>query len=408
MKVAMVSEHASPLACVGGTDAGGQNVHVAALATALAQRGVEVVIHTRRDDAELAPRVELVPGVVVDHVDAGPARPLPKDQLHRWMPDFARELAQRWACDRPDVVHSHFWMSGEAALDAAGPLGVPVAHTYHALGVVKRRHQGSADTSPPARDAAEQRLLATVDRVIATCSDEVRELGKLGSTARVTVVPCGVDMTRFWPHGLVERRPPAGRSRLVVVGRLVERKGVQDVLAALTEVPDAELVVAGGPDRANLASDPDVRRLRATAESLGVADRVDLRGRVARDDLPALLRSADLVVCAPWYEPFGIVPLEAMACGIPVVATAVGGLLDTVVDGVTGLRVEPRRPDALAEAIRLLLADPERRRSMGSAATRRSRLYSWQRVSAATLRIYEELVRASALDQVAGGIGGRQ
>jgi glycosyltransferase involved in cell wall biosynthesis len=403
----MVSEHASPLACVGGTDAGGQNVHVAALATALAQRDAEVVVYTRRDDEHLPRRVELVPGVVVEHVDAGPARRIPKDQLHPWMAQFSAELAARWQSDRPDVVHSHFWMSGEAAVGAAAPLGVPVAHTYHALGIVKRRHQGAADTSPAGRDAVEQRLLTSVDMVIATCSDEVRELGALGSTARVTVVPCGVDLTRFWHEGPAEPRPPGGRSRLVVVGRLVERKGVQDVLAALAKLPDAELVIAGGPDRDALDADPDVRRLRAAARALGVADRVDLRGRVARGDLPTLLRSADLVVCAPWYEPFGIVPLEAMACGIPVVATAVGGLLDTVVDGVTGLRAEPRQPDALAAAIRRLLDDPVRRRRMGTAATRRARLYSWQRVAAATLRCYEELVRASALDEVAGGIGGR-
>ncbi len=402
----MVSEHASPLACVGGTDAGGQNVHVAALATALARLDVEVVVHTRRDDPDLPRRVELAPGVVVDHVDAGPARPVPKDDLHREMPRFAEDLSARWRAERPDVVHSHFWMSGEAAVAAAAPLAVPVVHTFHALGVVKRRHQGAADTSPQARDGVEQRLLGTADRIIATCTDEVRELGELGSTARVAVVPCGVDLTVFWPDGVVEPRPSQGRTRVVVVGRLVERKGVSDVLAALAEVPGAELVVAGGPERARLGDDPDVRRLRAQAHALGVADRVDLRGRVTRTDLPALLRSADLVVCAPWYEPFGIVPLEAMACGVPVVATAVGGLLDTVVDGVTGVHVEPGRPDALAAAMRTLLADPARRRRMGAAATRRARLYSWQRVAAATLRTYEELVRASALDEVAGGIGG--
>ncbi len=171
------------------------------------------------------------------------------------------------------------------------------------------------------------------------------------------------------------------------------------MLEALAALPDAELVVAGGPDRDQLDADPEARRLREQARDLGVADRVDLRGRVARADLPALYRSADLVVCTPWYEPFGIVPLEAMGCGVPVVASAVGGLLDTVVDGTTGLHVPPRRPDLLADAVRELLDDGPRRRRMGRAAARRARLYSWRRVAAATQRVYEEVAADAALGQ---------
>src|SRR4051794_6406630 len=147
----MVSEHASPLAVLGGVDAGGQNVHVAALATYLARRGMEVVVHTRRDDPSLPRRVRLAPGVEVDHVDAGPPEPLPKDELLTHMGAFGDQLADAWASERPSVVHSHFWMSALAALEAASELGIPVAHTFHALGVVKRRHQGVEDTSPEGR-----------------------------------------------------------------------------------------------------------------------------------------------------------------------------------------------------------------------------------------------------------------
>jgi len=406
MRVDMVSEHASPLACVGEVDAGGQNVHVAALASALAGRGVEVVVHTRRDGTDLPDEVEMAPGVTVHHVDAGPPTPLPKDALFPHMPAFAARLEDRWATAPPDLVHAHFWMSGWAALTAALPLGVPVAQTFHALGVVKQRHQGADDTSPEQRTAIEHTLMTRADLVLATCTDEVQELTRLGATARVRVVPCGVDLTRFWPEGPAEDRTP-GRHRIVVVGRLVPRKGVGDALAALAELPDAELVVAGGPEAAHLDEDPEAVRLRGLARRLGVADRVDWRGRVRREELPALLRSADLVVCAPWYEPFGIVPLEAMGCGVPVVATAVGGLLDTVVDGVTGLQVPPQRPDLLARALRDLLADPQRRAAMGAAATRRARLYSWRRIAAATLGAYEEVLAAAVagrdLDDVAVG-----
>ena len=142
MKVAMISEHASPLAALGGVDAGGQNVHVAALAQAMARRGAEVVVHTRRDDPDLPARVEMAPGVIVHHVDAGPPRTLPKDDLLCFMPSFAQALVRAWSADTPDVVHAHFWMSGHAALLAAREVPVPVIQTFHALGVVKRRYQG--------------------------------------------------------------------------------------------------------------------------------------------------------------------------------------------------------------------------------------------------------------------------
>ena len=397
MKIALVSEHASPLATVGGVDAGGQNVHVAALALGLARQGADVMVHTRRDDPSLPRRVPLGPGVCVDHIDAGPAAVIGKDELLPYMDDFAEDLRRCWSADPPDLVHSHFWMSGRAAL-AARLADVPVAHTFHALGVVKRRHQGFADTSPRGRLAEERRIAARADRIIATCSDEVVELMRMGADpGRVTVVPCGVDLQAFTPAGPVEARR-SSRHRLVVIGRLVERKGVDDVITALADVPGTELVVAGGPPAHELNHHEEAQRLRALAERLGVAERVRLRGQVARSDVPALLRSADAVVCAPWYEPFGIVPLEAMACGVPVVASAVGGMLDTVEDGVTGVHVAPRDPSALAAALRALLADDRRIGRLGAAGRRRAeRCYGWDRVAEATFTAYAEMLGVHGL-----------
>jgi D-inositol-3-phosphate glycosyltransferase len=397
MRVAMVSEHASPLALLGGVDAGGQNVHVAALASTLGRRGDEVVVHTRRDALELPRRVPLSPGVEVDHVDAGPPCEVPKDELLPYMGDFADRLREQWAEDPPHVVHSHFWMSGLAALSAARDLGIPVVHTFHALGVVKKRHQGSKDTSPPHRIELERRIAALVDRVIATCSDEVFELVRQDADrCRVTVVPCGVDVARFTPDGPVEPRRP-GRHRLVVACRLVERKGIGNAITALAALPGVELHVAGGPEARALDADPEARRLRELAASLGVQDRLVLRGRVGRDAMPALLRSADAVVCVPWYEPFGIVPLEAMACGVPVVASAVGGQIDSVVDGVTGVHVPPRDPEALARALAALLDHPERRAELGAAGVRRAReRFAHERVAAATREVYAEVVMKRA------------
>ncbi len=393
MRVAMVSEHASPLAVLGGVDAGGQNVHVAALATALAERGDEVVVHTRRDEAKLPRRVALAPGVEVDHVEAGPPSEVPKDELLPYMAAFAEDLRDQWSEDPPDVVHSHFWMSAVAALGAAAPLGIPVVHTFHALGTVKRRHQGEHDTSPPERLGIEREICARVHRIVATCSDEVFELKRMGAEARrIAVVPCGVDRDRFRPGGDAELRRP-DRRRIVAACRLVTRKGIADAVRALAELPDTELHVAGGPDASQLALDPEAQRLVALADSLGIGDRLVLRGRVSRERLPALLRSADAVVCVPWYEPFGIVPLEAMACGVPVVASAVGGIIDTVVHGRTGVHVPPRRPDVLAEALADLLCDDDRLTALGRAGARRSRAkYSWDRVAAQTLQSYEDLL----------------
>jgi len=396
MRIAMVSEHASPLAVLGGVDAGGQNVHVAALATALARRGDSVVVHTRRDDPTSSRRVALAPGVTVDHVAAGPPEPLPKDELLPHMDAFAQELRTQWAAHRPDVVHAHFWMSALAALSAVRDLDIPVVHTFHALGAVKRRQQGAKDTSPPERLEIERRIAAAVDRIIATCTDEVFELLRMGADRRrISVIPCGVDVERFTPAGPAEPRP-SGLDRLVAACRLVERKGIGNAISALAEVPEAELHLAGGPDASGLARDPEARRLLALADRLGVGDRVVLRGRVDREGMPALMRSADLVVCAPWYEPFGIVPLEAMACGVPVVATAVGGQIDSVVHGVTGVHVPPRDPAALAGALRELLADGSRRAQLGREGRRRAvRLYDYARVAAATRDVYDEVVLAT-------------
>jgi glycosyltransferase involved in cell wall biosynthesis len=392
MRIALVSEHANPLAVVGGVDAGGQNVHVAALASGLAERGHDVTVYTRRDSASVPARVQAPQGYVVEHVPAGPPSDVPKDELLQYMPAFAEHLREQWADDPVDLVHAHFWMSGLASVRAARPHGIPVLQTFHALGSVKRRNQGSRDTSPSSRIALERRLCRTVDRVIATCRDEVAELRRLGlPPGHASVIPCGVDTDAFRPLPGPSRS--TGPARLLVIGRLVERKGVGDVIEALAHLPGVELTVAGGPTPDLVDTDPEVLRLRALARRLGVADRVWFLGSVGRAELPALTCSADVVVAVPWYEPFGIVPVEAMACGRPVVGSAVGGLLDTVVPGVTGELVPPRRPDLLAPVLRRLLADPVRREAYGLAGRARAvEIYQWRQVVAATEDVYRSSV----------------
>jgi D-inositol-3-phosphate glycosyltransferase len=394
LRVDLVSEHANPLAAVGGADAGGQNVHVAALATHLAELDCEVTVLTRADDPRVPTHVPLGPGVVVEHMVAGPVAPVSRDDMWKYMPVFARQLRHRWRRTPPDVVHSHFWMSGWAAARARAGLAPspPLVHTYHALGAVKRRHQGGADTSPAVRCEVESQLAQQVDHIVATCNDEVAELAAAGADAsRITVVPCGVDTAAFTPTGPMEP-PRRGGHRIVVVSRLVARKGIDDVIAALPRLPGTELLVAGGPPAARLAGDAEARRLTDLARHLGVGDRLHLLGAVPHDGVPSLLRSADLVACVPWYEPFGIVPVEAMACGIPVIGSAVGGLLDTVDDRRTGILVPPHDSEAVAAAAARLLGNPSLRVHMGAEAVARVKQeYTWIQVAWSTLGVYQRL-----------------
>ena len=390
MKVAFVSEHASPLATVGGVDSGGQNVHVAELARALGALGHQVTVFTRRDGTSVRDRVRMCRGVVVEHVPAGPPAALPKDRLLPYMKPFGRYLAARWLRDPPDIVHAHFWMSGLAALAGAREHGLPVVQTFHALGVVKRRHQGAEDTSPESRIRTEVAIARDVALVLATSCDEERELARLGvPPARISVVPCGVDVAAFRPDGPVARR--GARPRVLAAGRLVRRKGFETVVRAMPEVPGTELVIAGGPAAGRLRGDAEYRRLSRLAAELGVAERVAFRGRVGRADMPALMRSADLVVSVPWYEPFGMVPLEAMACGVPVVASAVGGQADTVQDGVTGALVPPRDPAALSRILRDLLGREDLARYGAAAAEHARDRYAWPRIAQETAAVYEQV-----------------
>jgi glycosyltransferase involved in cell wall biosynthesis len=394
MKIAVVSAHVSPLAALSGAGSNGQRVQAAELAKTLGRRGHQVTVYTRRDSATLPARVSAGTGVTVEHVPAGPAEPMPTEKQLRYMPEFGGYLADRWLRERPDVVHAHYWTSGMAALAGARNLGIPVTQTFHSLGVVQRRYEGSGDANPGARIRLEVAIARDADAVVATCSDQLSELAKLGVPRRsISVVPGGVDTDEFTPDGPAARRGDS--PRLLTVSRPAEHKGLETTLRALTAVPDAELVIAGGPPKAQLRNDREYRRLSKLASSLGVADRVTFCGRVGHQDMPALLRSADLLINVPSSESFGTATLEAMACGTPVVASAVGGHNDTVVDGSTGALVPPREPDALARKIRDLLASPMLLQGYGIAAADRAKSrYSWDRIGQETLAVHQQVLRA--------------
>jgi D-inositol-3-phosphate glycosyltransferase len=381
MRVAMISEHASPLGL------GGQQNHVAELSTALAEAGHEVRVYTRRDDPDLPAVVQMSDGVQVVHVPVGPPRPVPAELLLSHMGDFAQWLGRQWREEdwMPTVAHAHFWTSGLAAVTAARQVGIPVVQSFHELGMDEAAKAGKG----PSRAGYERALGRAVDRVVVQSQGEVRGLVRIGvPRAQLTLVPAGVDSDRFTPEGPVAERDPE-RPRILSVGRLVERKGFGDVIQAMRYVPGAECVVVGGPPAEQLTADPQAKRLRALAEQFKVADRVRLVGGVPHADMPQWYRSADLFVAAPWHEQFELAPLEAMACGVPIIGTAVGDLTETVVDGLTGDLVPARDPRALGGALRRLVNDKVRRFAYATAALDRARqAYSWKRVAAQVGSVY--------------------
>ncbi len=395
MKVALVSEHASPLAGLGGADGGGQNVYVGHLARRLAARGWQVDVFTRRDRTDLPGVVPLAPGALVVHVPAGPPVPVRKEELLPFMGDFTDFVLGLCRRRRYALLHANFFLSALVAAEVKRALGTPFVVTFHALGRVRRMHQGDSDGFPAERLAIEDRAVAGADRIIAECPQDEKDLINLygADPARLRTIPCGFDPAEFGPVDRKQARAALGLDPdervLLQLGRMVPRKGVDDVIRALARLRGehgvaARLLVVGGESREpDPEKTPEIGRLMAVARAEGVADVVTFAGSRDRHELRDCYAAADVFVTTPWYEPFGITPVEAMACGVPVVGSAVGGIKTTVRDGETGFLVPPRDPAALADRLAHLLRRPELLRQMGATALRRARRhYTWDRVAA--------------------------
>jgi D-inositol-3-phosphate glycosyltransferase len=397
MRIAMVTEQASQLSWGRATNVAtqpeGEALRVAVLARTLAELGHLVTIYARKDSAALPRQADVIPGVTVENVQAGPAAPLPRDKRLAHLAAFSNELAQRWQRQAPDVVHAHFWTSGLAALAATRGLPLPVLQTFHSLGATEGRRGGGPADGQAARIKLESLIARTVRTVLATSSGVLTDLADLGvPRTSIRVVPYGVDTTVFIPEGPVARR--SKRPRLMVVTPLSDQRQLDTVVRALALIPEAELLIAGGPPRAELAADPGYQSLTRLTEQAGVSDRVVCTGQVSRARMPALLRSADLLVHVPAYETLGMVPLEAMACGTPVIASADSSHSDAVVDGATGALIPPDKPVVLARMIRRLMNSPMLLEGYGIAAADRIRArYSWERVGRETLSAYERSLR---------------
>ena len=397
MKIALVAQHATPLSC-DGTDQADDDIRLRELSQNLAHKGHRVTVYTGKRDAGRRDRARLPEGVRVEYIPVG-SKPLKEADLLSGVPAFSGPLRERWNAERPDVVHALRWTSGLAALAAARDLRIPVVQSFDSLGIAERRHGLIPRTAGTERIRLEPAIGRSASAVLAGSSDEQSDLTRLGVPRRsIKVVPCGVDTDAFAPEGPTAKR--GDRPRLVTVTGMQphESDSMSTLLRALSKVPGAELIVAGGPDRADLPADKTYRELAEMAGSLDLSGRVLFAGRLGRDALPPLLRSADLFVSMSEYEPSGMVCVEAMACGTPVIASAVGSHVDAVVDGTTGVLVPPGRPALLAQRIRQLLAHPMLLEAFSMAAVDRARSrYSWDRIAHETTAVYDSALDAAAL-----------
>lgn len=405
-RIALISDHASPLAVPGRIDCGGQTVYVAHLARELALAGYLVDVFTRRDAFGQKQLVRWRENLRVVNVPAGPAHHLPREQMLPHVDAFAR-FATRFATRSArhlgmpyDIVHANFFMSGMVALHLKQALGIPFVITFHALGRVRRRALGTADAFPPARARIESLLMEQADRVIAECPQDRQDMEQLygASPERIAVAPCGFDPDELWPMSRDEARAllglAPGRFTVLQLGRIAPRKGVDTVIQATALLRsrhgiDAQLLVVGGDMHPDGCDSPEMARLRALAHKLDIGAHVQFAGQQPRIRLRLYYGGADVFVTTPWYEPFGITPVEAMACARPVIGSEVGGIKSTVVDGGTGFLVPSRDPQATADRLATLHGNPFLARGMGQAGLQRAyRHYTWRSVAQQVAAVY--------------------
>jgi glycosyltransferase involved in cell wall biosynthesis len=407
MRIALVAQHATSMSgdvlsdtaagAALGSGAGQTNdTRLRELSRSLASNGHRVTVYAQRHSATLPDRAEVFPGVTVEYMGKTAGK-LGESDLLAQVPAFTQPLHERWRAERPDVVHALRWTSGLASLAAARDLRIPVVQSFDSLGVAERRHHATSGDAVPERMRLEPAIGRSANAVVAGSSDEESDLTRLGVPRRsIRIVPWGVDTEEFTPEGPVADR--GARPRLVTVADLHDLDALGTLLRAMSKVPGAELVVAGGPAREQLRDDLGFRRLAKLADTLGVRGQVQFAGHIGRDALPPLLRSADLMISVSDYDPSGLTALRAMACGTPVIASAVGSHVDAVVDGTTGILVPPGRPALLAQRIRQLLAHPMLLEAFSVAAADRAKSrYSWDRIAHETLAVYDTALDTAAM-----------
>jgi D-inositol-3-phosphate glycosyltransferase len=416
-RIATLSVHTSPLDQPGTGDAGGMNVYIVETSRRLAEAGVEVEVFTRATSSDLPPVVELAPGVTVRHVTAGPFEGLGKADLPAQLCAFTSGVLRAEAMQDPghyDLVHSHYWLSGQVGWLAKDRWGVPLVHTAHTLAKVKNANLADGDTPEPlSRLIGEEQVVAESDALVANTEDEARQLvDRYGADpARVSTVAPGVDLDRFAPGDRRAARAEFGIAAdavvLLFVGRIQPLKAPDVLLHAAAELLAADpqlrsrLVVAvcGGPSGSGLEEPEHLQRL---AVELGVDDVTRYLRPLPPDRLSELYRAADVVVVPSHNESFGLVAVEAQACGTPVVAAAVGGLVTAVAHDVSGLLVAGHEPADYASALRRLIRDPGLRDRLSAGAVRHAAAFSWERTAEGLLAVYTDALARSYAPPVTG------
>jgi D-inositol-3-phosphate glycosyltransferase len=405
-RIAFISEHASPLATLGGVDSGGQNVYVGELARHLVTFGYQVDIFTRWDNRQLPETISWIADVRVIHVQAGPVSVIEKEQLLQYMEEFTSNMLA--FMDREglfyQLIHANFFMSALVAADIKGITGIPFVVTFHALGCIRKIFQGGNDKFPSKRIEIEKRIVNEADHIIAECPQDKEDLLKHYNAPpnKITIIPCGFNAQEFYPiDRLVARMVlnlPTTEHIALQLGRMVPRKGVDNVIRAVaklrkTSLPVRLIIVGGEMEEADLMRDPEISRLKSIAREEGVLDFVTFAGRKNRDILKYYYAAADVFITTPWYEPFGITPLEAMACGTPVIGSDVGGIKYSVEDGKTGYLVPPRDPDSLAVKMYELLHDPALLHRMKQQAIKRVNFhFTWTKVAQQMANLYDRVL----------------
>jgi D-inositol-3-phosphate glycosyltransferase len=404
----MLSVHTCPLAMLGGKETGGMNVYVRDLSRELGRRGIAVDCFTRSQNPDI-PRIKdsLGPNARVIHVPAGPEAPYDKNRIVEHLPEFVDrvlDFARREGLHY-DIIHSHYWLSGLAALDLRHAWGAPIVQMFHTLGHMKNSVASSpAEWEAEARIEGEAEVMTFADRLVAATPLERAQMVWLygADASKIAVVPCGVDLDLFHPIPSEEAKArlglPQSRRIILFVGRIEPLKGIDTLLRAIAlvapEIPHWQdelsvIIIGGAPGAGADEAAAELDRLQRLRSELGIEELVTFQGAEDQDSLVYYYSAAEMVVVPSHYESFGMVALEAMACGTPVVASKVGGLAFNVQDGRTGFLVPERDPAALADRIRLLLSKPHLRQDLGAEAIRWVSQYSWPSVADRILKIYE-------------------
>ena len=408
-RVATLMVHTSPLDQAGTGDAGGMNIYVVEAAQNMAAQGVKVDIFTRRTNSEIADVVDVALGVRVIQLNVGPVSGVTKEQLPKMIPDLSAAFKKALSKDSYDVIHSHYWISGKVAMPVAKELNIPLVHTMHTMARVKNLNLAEGETPEPMiRVQGETQIVAAADALVANTDAEAASLVSLYEACpdNVSVVSPGVNLKVFTPGaGRAAAREIVGLDKdahiITFVGRIQPHKGPEVLIRSIAELVShsphlrTKLIVniIGGASGANQS---EVERLKELTTWLGIDDVVRFASPVLREELPNWYRASDLI-CVPSYsESFGLVALEAQACGTPVVATAVGGLRTAVADGISGVLVDGHDPRAWSSVLARLLQEPQRRVLLSMGAVEHASHFGWDATSRGTLDIYDRVLTARA------------